>query len=443
MSIQKLVSRRFRSASRRREGQQGGAVVEEERPKRRASPSARSPTRWLLLLAMALFAFSLYHHWTHFYTRHDACVVPNCDPMPPSNVAPIFYNVFVPTDRGQEGWDNARRIVAEQLQQIGDSYAGTQKEAVVIYTTVGQPHVIDTDFVGPLCRQNGIRCAHQAHYASGFEDLSLQLLHDYCTHHPDETQRVSYIHSKGSYHNEGGFNDRWRHHMTTAVTHELCLQPPDDTCNICGLHFCPEWGAFIMAGNFFAAQCGYIKQLIAPRDMDKQLDHLRQHLDQLVDRNILATNLYNKTAPWHEQTGRYAWEIWPVSHPSIRPCDLSATPALTHWYVDRRPTSEMIWDWAPRHALQDERWLMPYPDQRNQTLSDANQRMHDYFLLPGHLTRWFTLYGQGPPSDSWVWSWFPDGDQWRQAVEEHGEQAVQVLAARHSTTNPLASFLFG
>jgi hypothetical protein len=48
---------------------------------------------------------------------------------------------------------------------------------------------------------------------------------------------------------------------------------------------------------------------------------------------------------------------------------------------------------------------------------DVRGRRYEYFLLLGRIHRWLTLY-QAIPSqfESWVWTYFPDGDVWRDAA---------------------------
>jgi hypothetical protein len=90
--------------------------------------------------------------------------------------------------------------------------------------------------------------------------------------------------------------------------------------------------------------------------------------------------------------------------------------------------ADFEWGMGPRHggfvAGSSE-------ERRRRILEDPRPRFREYYLLPGNLLTWFALYGGDgvPPRDSWVWSWFPDGDRWRAAVDEHGTRAVEVATA--------------
>ena len=45
------------------------------------------------------------------------------------------------------------------------------------------------------------------------------------------------------------------------------------------------------------------------------------------------------------------------------------------------------------------------------------------------LLKWYALYGEFPPADAWVWSWFPDGLKWKEGAARYGAKAVEVLTA--------------
>jgi hypothetical protein len=37
--------------------------------------------------------------------------------------------------------------------------------------------------------------------------------------------------------------------------------------------------------------------------------------------------------------------------------------------------------------------------------------------LAGFLLKWDYIYKAIPPSDSWIWRWFPDGEQWKKGMK--------------------------
>jgi hypothetical protein len=166
----------------------------------------------------------------------------------------IFYNVYIPLDQGEEGVKKALEIVKEQMDFIGSSYIASYdggKPVTVFYKTIGKHGALNTTYMHHVCSErNEFVCQHVQHHHEGFEELTLQSLYEYCQHQGRADTRVVYMHNKGSFHSREGQNRRWRSHMMMAVTSELCLKPPDDSCNVCGLMFYDVW-ALIFPGTYF------------------------------------------------------------------------------------------------------------------------------------------------------------------------------------------------
>jgi hypothetical protein len=171
-------------------------------------------------------------------------------PQPPPFA--IFYNVFIPLDQGEEGVKKALEIVKEQMDFIGSSYAASYdggKPVTVFYKTIGKHGALNTTYMHHVCSErNKFVCQHMQHHHEGFEELTQQSLYEYCQGQAGFDTRVVYMHNKGSFHSREGQNRRWRSHMMMAVTSELCLKPPDDSCNVCGLMFYDVW-ALIFPGT--------------------------------------------------------------------------------------------------------------------------------------------------------------------------------------------------
>jgi hypothetical protein len=55
----------------------------------------------------------------------------------------------------------------------------------------------------------------------------------------------------------------------------------------------------------------------------------------------------------------------------------------------------------------------------------------EFFLLPGLLIKWYYIYGRFPKSDSWVWTWFPHGQVWLDAVKRFGGAAIGKLTSKY------------
>jgi hypothetical protein len=176
---------------------------------------------------------------------------------------------------------------------------------------------------------------------------------------------------------------------------------------------------------------------------------------------------------------RYLSEFWLGSHPWLRPCDLSKTISLQYWKDHPYPIivplpaaaaapplllhppdngDDSSWQLfhGPRAAIDNVGW--EYHKYRNPNTSDlllvsqhgnnggngsmdsiddhhhhhaaaTNTRTstssslqqelrqyQEFFLLPGRLLKWMYFYNATPRQDSWIWSWFPQGQEWKEQI---------------------------
>ena len=110
------------------------------------------------------------------------------------------------------------------------------------------------------------------------------------------------------------------------------------------------------------------------------------------------------------------------------PCDVSISLSGQDIYF-----TDFDFAMAPRRPIgtnntYDEQRL---PSLITEVLPNETRRMRERFLLPGRLVKWYTAYGKAPEDNSWVWDWYPDGDVWRQGVQEHGSNVVRTIASRY------------
>lgn len=178
----------------------------------------------------------------------------------------IFYNVYIPpaADEKLIAVDGVKRVVKEQLDQIGTSHVVKEGAVSLFYNTIGARDALGFDFMDPLCSKNKLKCLD--HFKIGFEEVTLQRVHDFCQDPSRAVFRIIYLHSKGSFHEEivGAAHDgflqiAWRRNMLNAVTNKKCLRPPDDQCDICGLLASP-FPQLHFSGNFFTARCSYMSR---------------------------------------------------------------------------------------------------------------------------------------------------------------------------------------
>jgi hypothetical protein len=321
----------------------------------------------------------------------------------------IFYNIYVdPADKLRI--ENALNIVEEQIAQVGKSFANHypgNRTVKLYYSTVGGP--IHRSWMLSLCRMHGVDCHFLQHWNEGDEDVTLQRIHDYCGEHISNS--VAYIHSKGSYHSEDmdpmwAGQNRWRRHMTDAVLTKDCLEPSNSTCNVCGLLFQPIPSEHF-PGNMWTATCRYIRQLAPPGMLRLRRTRAIQAVNVLMKQEKADRPIDAKFCPYDPLLlglSRFFAEHWIGTHPSIRPCDLSSSPSLEFWKTGDRDASDHSFSIAPRHPI-DAEWDFYNYCNYSQIMDNDEERLKEYFLLPGHLFRWIKEYNATAPDDSWIWTW--------------------------------------
>jgi hypothetical protein len=335
----------------------------------------------------------------------------------------IFYNIFVPSDQGEKGVTNSLRIVQEQLRQVGSSYAASlQRQPTLFYNTIGKRDGIEANTMQILCHDNNLTCTHMEHYDDGFEQVTLQKVHDFCSIHEDH--RVVYLHTKGAY-NKFVHNEVWRRHMTAAATSQDCLAPPDDTCNLCGWVYYPFWASF-MPGNIWTAQCSYIQQLLPPKEFQRKLKNLVKEVLIMQLLGTFSSRMFPSGEDYHG-LHRYADEHWVGSHPAVVPCDVAGSVELTLLWGSEHTSSNFAM--APQAAV-DGKWINGPSKNTQAILKNERDRIKEYYFLGGRLFLWLGLYNQVPPESSWVWNWFPDGARWKNTIagsDQTMERLIQVL----------------
>lgn len=276
----------------------------------------------------------------------------------------IFYNLYVPhnntaADEGDAA--NALFVVQDQMEQIsaalrrmeregegaegkdgekgGDAGSDGARSGVVFYNLIGDASALPPARMGALCRglHPQLECRRLRHHPEGGEAVTLQDAHDFCRgahagdvpHRSDNgtsaLRRVTYLHSKGSYHPQRE-NHVWRRIATDAALHPQCLSPPDEACDVCGAQFYIKY-AVMFPGNMWTARCSYLGTLIPP-DADGEYARRKEasirrflmlRLWGAMDATLDTRNVE------HFGLGRYAWEHWVASSPHLRPCEVHTT----------------------------------------------------------------------------------------------------------------------
>ena len=322
----------------------------------------------------------------------------------------VFVNFYFPSDSDLL-LKNTIMSAIEQIHQIGSSLTAmapspTNLQPVVYYSNIGGVSGAISTPIDEVCSQyNGqMKCHHLGHFDRGFEEVTLNTLYDYCREPVHESHRVAYDHNKGSYNPEGWIDpdvgqirqDVWRRHGTAAAVNEMCLQPVDENCNVCGLlwtpipwtfdlvgnlrvepdcrpSFCSCHSSFQSPGNFWSAKCSYVKKLLHPSHFQTLHNHLWESTYMpRCDAEKMISSL-----PWPALmgAGRWSMEMWIGSHPSIRPCDLLAEPGIKHWQTaDRNVSGEFNFSMFPRPD-HDIRTLIEHSEPRHGTEVLDNERL--------------------------------------------------------------------
>mmetsp|Transcript_9582 Transcript_9582/g.17387 ORF Transcript_9582/g.17387 Transcript_9582/m.17387 type:complete len:373 (-) Transcript_9582:81-1199(-) len=292
----------------------------------------------------------------------------------------VFFNVFLNEDS-----TTGRDIALEQFKYIEMSpFSATP----IYYTTIGKlPNV-------SLCASSV--CHNTVHLKEGGESATLRPLSEYCRANPTHT--VAYIHNKGSFTPSKENTLLRRMHMKALFDPEGCASTRPEACNVCSARFSPL-PHFHTSGNMFVAGCDYVGKLIPPEIFAiKMFNTLREGFlapesiflpssklqTQYIDLDGLRNNFYFGT-------GRYAYEHWIHSHPSVAPCDVYPGPFT--WNYENIPSDS---NWAP--DLQ----MAPRFPLKSFWVAGIHLEPEPWFLLEGRKFEWKMLYDAQPPFGSWI-----------------------------------------
>lgn len=316
----------------------------------------------------------------------------------------IFYNIYVPPNNS-EGVQHAYDIIKEQMAQVGQestfiANATATKEITINihYVTIGEP--FDTNLMNDLCNLYGLSCTHLAHYNEGYEMITEQAVLDYCNVDDHDNDVVAYIHNKGSFHAGEGQN-RIRRGLTKFALGANCLQEltSKQSCNVCGTNFKSVFGPTFW-GNMWSAKCNYVKKLVSPFDLES-----KNKLAVTTKPTKVTMLLYKSPGNLHASLGegRFAAEQFVGTHPSLIPCSFRGDE---FWTIDPPGSFDL-------HVIKTEQLDFELIEQNNAHLKE-------WFLLPGILWRYHVLYGEVPPPESWIWRHYPDGERWKEVIDEMG-----------------------
>jgi hypothetical protein len=296
----------------------------------------------------------------------------------------VFYHVY--QSDGAEGESVSASIVKEQMSVIKSSAAfgdGLKLNYVFIGPSGSSiPALLDC----PTC--------HQLEYKNaGDEVITLQHVFDHCTQNPSE--RVLYMHTKGSFH-RWPQNEALRRFLTKGVWSDECQHMPR-ACSACASRFSPL-PHHHYPGNMWVARCEYVSRLIEPSNMAAAM-----HKATMLSGGTPGDLTGAPTAlDWDAQVsawlglGRFATEHWLPSHPSHAPCDVYEGADYI-WAYDGVPTT-----WTPKL------YVFPRPDVplshfcMHQGGPDQNLTK----VKTWRLFEWQNLYSGSPTQSGPLWGYY-------------------------------------
>jgi hypothetical protein len=95
----------------------------------------------------------------------------------------------------------------------------------------------------------------------------------------------------------------------------------------------------------------------------------------------------------------YSMDHWLGSHPSMVPCDWEKG---IPWKKGAFSNTTTLHGWGFDLTKHDH------------IMKDDTLRRKEFSFLAGLLVKWYMLYGELPPTESWVYQVYPDGEHWQQ-----------------------------
>ena len=302
-------------------------------------------------------------------------------------LGPIFYNVYIPNDGNQKTLDHATSVTQEQMMQRNWSSTDIGGDtSLLLYTLIGYPNVTN-DFCQPNCFQ-------RQYLPNGDEVDTLQALYEHCQQNPRDI--VTYIHDKGSYHNNP-HNTKTRRMATKAAFDCRKALLLDDQLatqfNVCAGHFLvlPQ---YLATANMWTAKCSYVRFLLPPKQYEVTMQRMYNEtiFHPQKGKTEYACLRPLSLEPNHLGLGRYAYERWVWSHPDVEPAEIVP-------YGKTFDFSKFPQEWSPvlgRAAKAGPKWFG----------MGGGKFISSFARLEGRLFEWEYLYHQKPSNSSWIWRYY-------------------------------------
>ena len=176
------------------------------------------------------------------------------------------------------------------------------------------------------------------------------------------------------------------------------------------------WGPLYL-GNMWTAKCSYVKKLMNPFHVEER------YIAAYGAKPASMTTLLFRYGAFSIPKGRYVAEMFIGTHPDIVPCGITE---------DNKGNESSTTSWS----------MMPqdkFPANLNKQhkhygkIVSGHKHRTEWFLLPGLLWRSYFIYDTIPPADSWVWSYYPDSEIWKELLHNTSKnftvpEALETMA---------------
>ena len=381
---------------------------------------------------------------THDYEQTEFQIDTEDEKSPLSKaISPVvvFYHISIPEERTFAALQALKAqievLTLGQYDIISRSYRRI-RPVKLYYTIAGNVAKINSNlhaaYVEKICKlKSNLTCHKLGDFESAnVKGETLHHLHNYCLAEPSQT--VTYI--TNTLPQIHGVNKTELYALqkirayTTAVTSNMCLKSRD-TCNVCGTEFYPlPFNHFL--GNMFTASCEYVKDLLSPEMFELAMNDVAGEILVSQLRGAVTTELFQFT-PQTLGLNQYSVEHWIGSHPNFEPCDIA--PVRHNWFGSYIPNEyararayDFQWAEAPRRSSAPDRRLKRRIEDT--AIEKDAIAYREYHWLAGSLTRWYKLYDTAPAPRSWVWKWYPRGEEWKHGTKRYGSSVVLNLSKR-------------
>jgi len=135
-------------------------------------------------------------------------------------------------------------------------------------------------------------------------------------------------------------------------------------------------------------------------------------------RGIFTAELFSFT-PQNLGLEQYSVEHWIGSHPDLKPCDAAPMNSISE---SSNEVFDFLWAQAPRRSSAPLGLLSQ--ERETKVLEKPDIVLREYYYLAGNYFRWYKLYNKSPPSSSWIWQRFPNGEMWMDGVPDFMDQVL-------------------